>query len=127
MAFWVSRIVLKSGELATERELRLDENYFDGPAPVVGDRLTVLYQGRAFEAEVIWGNWPGLNEKRNPSDVARLRVAEVYRNSVGRSVLAEMDPDAPIRALNRWRAKDPEERQAGGIFQLMSSRKPTDG
>jgi hypothetical protein len=62
MPYWVKRILLKTGELVTEGELRPDENVFEGPAPVVGDRLRVACRGREFEAEVIWGNWPGRNE-----------------------------------------------------------------
>ncbi len=59
MPYWVKRIALKSGELVTERELRQDENLFDGPAPVVGDTMTVTCRGRTFPARVVWGNWPG--------------------------------------------------------------------
>ena len=58
MPYWIKRILLKSGEVVTERELREDENRFDGPIPVVGDRVTVTCRGRQFEAKVIWGNWP---------------------------------------------------------------------
>jgi hypothetical protein len=59
MTFWVKRIGLKSGEVVTERELNRDENLFDGPAPVVGEKLTVTCRGRKFEAEVVWGDWAG--------------------------------------------------------------------
>ena len=59
MTYWVKRIKLKSGEIVTERELRPDENIFEGPAPVVGDKITVSCRGRQFEARVIWGSWPG--------------------------------------------------------------------
>jgi hypothetical protein len=41
MTYWVKRIALKNGEIVTERELRQDENLFEGPVPVVGDKLTV--------------------------------------------------------------------------------------
>jgi hypothetical protein len=34
MTYWVKRILLKDGEIVTERELRQDENLFEGPAPV---------------------------------------------------------------------------------------------
>jgi hypothetical protein len=30
MSYWVKRILLRTGELVTERELRPDENLFDG-------------------------------------------------------------------------------------------------
>ena len=74
MAFWVKRIMLKSGELLTERELSPDENRFDGPPPVVGDVLTVTCQGRTFDARVVWGNWPG----REHGDTAvPIRVEEL--------------------------------------------------
>jgi hypothetical protein len=58
MTYWVKRIKLKNGEVITERELRHDENLFEGAAPVVGDKITVTWRGRKFEARVIWGNWP---------------------------------------------------------------------
>ena len=48
--------------MVTERELRSDENLFQGQAPVVGDKINVTCRGRSFEARVIWGNWPGRNE-----------------------------------------------------------------
>jgi hypothetical protein len=76
MPFWVKRIVLKSGEIVTERELRSNENFFEGPAPVVGEHLMVECRGRRFEAEVIWGNWPGRNDNEDPSVIVPLRVQE---------------------------------------------------
>jgi hypothetical protein len=76
MTFWVKRIGLKDGEVVTERELRRDENLFDGPAPVVGDKLVVICRGRQFEAEVVWGNWP--HSAPVPENVVvPLRVKEI--------------------------------------------------
>jgi hypothetical protein len=77
MAYWVKRVLLKTGEVVTERELRSDENLFQGQAPVAGDKLTVTCRGRSFEARVIWGNWPGRNETRAPDVVVLLRVEEI--------------------------------------------------
>jgi len=57
--YWIKRIVLKDGEVVTERELREDENRFEGPVPVVGDLIEVDCRGRKFMAEVISGNRPG--------------------------------------------------------------------
>ena len=74
MAFWVKRILLKSGELLTERELSPDENRFDGPPPVVGDVLTVTCRGRTFGAKVIWGNWP---EREHGDALVPIRVEEI--------------------------------------------------
>jgi hypothetical protein len=75
MSYWIKRILLKSGELVTERELSPGENSFDGPIPVVGDRLQVCCRGRRFEAEVVWGNWLG---REHASGVTvPLRVQEV--------------------------------------------------
>jgi hypothetical protein len=54
MTYWVKRIILRDGEIVTERELRHDENLFEGPAPVVGDKMTVTCRGRKFEARVVW-------------------------------------------------------------------------
>ena len=39
MSYWVKRILLKTGELVTERELRPDENLFGGRAPMAGDNI----------------------------------------------------------------------------------------
>ena len=75
MTYWVKRIALKSGEVVTERELRRDENLFEGAAPFVGDIVTVTCRGRTFEAKVVWGNWPGRGPY--PDDtVVPLRVEE---------------------------------------------------
>jgi hypothetical protein len=78
MTYWVKRIMLKSGELVTERELRRDENFFEeSPAPVVGDEMTVTCRGRTFQARVMWGNWPGLEAKHEKGTVIPLRVEEI--------------------------------------------------
>ena len=77
MTFWVKRIILRNGQLLTERELDPRANRFDGPAPVVGGIITVSAQGRSFPAEVIWGNWPGRNEKRHPLEIVPIRVKEL--------------------------------------------------
>jgi hypothetical protein len=67
--------MLKTGELVTERELKADENFFDGPVPVVGDKVTVTCRGREFEARVIWGNWPGRHYSEDT--IVPLRVEEI--------------------------------------------------
>jgi hypothetical protein len=77
MPYWVKRIALKGGEVVTERELRSDQNLFQGPAPVVGDKLTVNCRGRSFAVRVIWGNWPGRNEERDPEVIVPIRVEEI--------------------------------------------------
>ena len=84
MSYWVKRIVLKDGEVVTERELREDENRFDGPAPVVGDVIEVRCRGRTFMAEVVSGNWPG--RVHSETVVVPLRVAEIG-----------LDPATPLR------------------------------
>jgi len=75
MAYWIKRILLKTGEIVTERELRPDENLFDGPPLVVGDKLFVTCRDRKFEARVIWGNWPG--RVHLPNTTVLLRVEEI--------------------------------------------------
>jgi hypothetical protein len=75
MPYWVKRILLKSGELLTEKELSHDENYFQGPAPVVGDVICINCRGRSFDAKVVWGNWPGRNHAAET--VVPLRVEEI--------------------------------------------------
>ena len=76
MTYWVKRIVLKTGEIVTERELRPDENLFDGQAPVAGDRLKVTCRGRTFEARVIVGRFP---ERPEPDEriIYPIRVEEI--------------------------------------------------
>ena len=76
MTYWIKRILLKSGEIVTERELHQDENLFEGPTPVVGDKLLVSCRGREFEAKVVWGNWPG-RETYTADQIVPLRVEEV--------------------------------------------------
>ncbi|EIG59459.1 hypothetical protein Bra1253DRAFT_04198 [Bradyrhizobium sp. WSM1253] len=75
MPYWVKRILLKSGDLVTEKELGRDENYFQGPAPIVGDVINVRCHGRNFDAKVVWGNWPGRNHAAET--VVPLRVEEI--------------------------------------------------
>lgn len=77
MAYWVKRVLLKTGEVVTERELRSDENLFQGQAPIVGDNITVTCRGRSFEARVVWGNWQRQSEGRVPDMVIPLRVEEI--------------------------------------------------
>lgn len=77
MPYWVKRIILKTGELVTERELRSDENWFDGEPPVVGDEITVKCRGRSFRAKVVWGNWPKSDRAQDPNQIVPLRVEEV--------------------------------------------------
>jgi hypothetical protein len=73
--YWVKRILPKSGELVTEKELSRDENCFHGAVPVVGDVISVRCRGRAFHAKVVWGNWPGRNHAAET--VVPLRVEEI--------------------------------------------------
>jgi len=75
VAYWVKRILLKSGELVTEKELSRAENWFQGAVPVVGDVISVRCRGRAFDAKVVWGNWPGRNHAAKT--VVPLRVEEI--------------------------------------------------
>lgn len=75
MGYWVKRITLKNGEVVTERELREDENRFDGSAPGVGDLIEVRCRGRRFMAVVMWGNWP--DYVQSDDTAVPLRVAEV--------------------------------------------------
>jgi hypothetical protein len=84
MGYWVKRIALKNGEVVTERELREDENRFDGPPPVIGDLIEVQCRGRKFMAKVVWGNPSGRIVSNDV--VVPLRVSEVG-----------LDPATPLR------------------------------
>ena len=75
MPYWVKRIMLKTGELVTERELKPEENLSPGDAPVVGDEISVTCRGRTFQARVVWGNWPG--RVHGAETVVPLRVEEI--------------------------------------------------
>ncbi len=77
MEYWVKRIILKSGEVVTERELLPTENLFKGMVPVVGDTLTVRCRGREFAARVVWGNWPGRIIETPQRKPHPLRVEEI--------------------------------------------------
>ncbi len=77
MAYWVKRIILKTGELITEKELGPDENHSTGDAPFVGDEIMVSCRGRTFKAKVIWGNWKHTEGKRDPNAIIPLRVEEI--------------------------------------------------
>jgi hypothetical protein len=75
MPFWVKRIVLKNGEIVTERELRPDENFSPGKVPMVGDEILVTCRGRTFKARVIKGD---CGRKDIPPDqVVPIRVGEI--------------------------------------------------
>ncbi|WP_156135764.1 hypothetical protein [Novosphingobium subterraneum] len=84
MGYWVKRIALKDGEVVTERELREDENRFDGPPPVIGDLIEVQCRGRKFMAKVEWGSLPDRGVSND--FVVPLRVSEVG-----------LDPSIPLR------------------------------
>jgi hypothetical protein len=75
MTYWIKRIILKSGELVTEKELRPDENRFEGPHPMLGDLITVTCRGQTFEARVVAG--PGRQVKVHPETLVPLRVEEI--------------------------------------------------
>ena len=77
MTYLVKRIVLKDGQLLTERELDARDYTFDGPTPIVGDVIDVSLNGRPFSAEVIWGNWAGQSEQRHPLEIVPIRVREL--------------------------------------------------
>lgn len=77
MTFCVKRILLKNGDLITEREMSPNEHVFDGPTPVVGDIISMKFRGGRLNARVIWGNWSG-REGLNPPDlIVPLRVEEI--------------------------------------------------
>jgi hypothetical protein len=75
MAYWVKRIILKTGEVVTERELKPDENFSQGEAPMVGSEISVTCRGRTFKARVLWPK----SERRaqSPEAVVPLRVEEI--------------------------------------------------
>lgn len=75
MAYWVKRIILKTGEIVTERELGRDANRSTDVAPVVGDVITVSCRGRTFQARVVAGNYPG--RQHDPRTVVSLRAEEI--------------------------------------------------
>ena len=76
MTYWVKRIMLRDGKIVTERELRHDENLFEGPAPVVGDKMTVTCRGRKFVSEWFGVTGPDVRPMRMPM-IIPLRVEEI--------------------------------------------------
>lgn len=75
MTYWVKRIVSKSGEAVTERELRPAERLAELPAPVVGDEITVSSRVRSLRARVAWGNWH--DRTPDPKEAVPRRVEEL--------------------------------------------------
>ena len=74
MPYWVKRIMLKTGELVTEKELSRDENFSTGPAPFVGDELVFTVRGRTLRS---WGNWNDGKVRNPPIWVVELRAEEI--------------------------------------------------
>jgi hypothetical protein len=75
MAYWIKRIILKTGEVVTEAELSPEMNRSDGPAPLVGDIVTVTCRGRTFQARIVVGSYPG--REYPPELVLSLRAEEI--------------------------------------------------
>jgi hypothetical protein len=59
MAYWVKRILLRSGEFVKEGELTRAISSYEGRPPVVGDEIVVRCRGKEMKVRIIWGNWPG--------------------------------------------------------------------
>ena len=77
MPYYVKRIILKSGELVTERELGTEQAVAHTTAIVVGDVISIVCRGRTFPARVVWGDWPGRDKDRDQSAMVPLRIEEL--------------------------------------------------
>lgn len=76
MPYRIKRILLKSGEILTERALPDGGTVIQGPAPVVGDVVETAVRGHTMKVEIIWGHWA---ERRSldPDVVVPLRAKEL--------------------------------------------------
>jgi hypothetical protein len=76
MPYRIKRIILKSGELVTERTLPNGGILVDAEAPVVGDVVETVVHGQSTMAEIVWGNWAD-RRQRNPDVIVPLRAKEL--------------------------------------------------
>jgi hypothetical protein len=71
----IKRIMLKSGELVSEKELGTDENRFEGPHLLFGDIVAVACRGRTIRARVV--AWRGRQVVVPTGVIVPLRVEEI--------------------------------------------------
>jgi len=76
MPYRIKRILLKTGEIVTERTLPNGGILVDGEAPVVGDVVETIVRGQPMKVEIIWGHWAD-RRSRNPYVVVPLRAKEL--------------------------------------------------
>ncbi|WP_044547840.1 hypothetical protein [Mesorhizobium japonicum] len=76
MPYIVQRIILKSGEIITERALPNGGTLVNADSPVVGDVLEISLNGKIMMIEIIWGRWAE-HEDIDPEHVFRLRAKEL--------------------------------------------------
>lgn len=76
MPYRIKRILLKTGELLTERTLPDGGILADAEAPVVGDVVETTVFGRPMKVEIVWGHWAG-RRPHNPDAIVPLRATEL--------------------------------------------------
>jgi hypothetical protein len=76
MPYIVQRIILKSGELITEKALPNGGTLVNANSPVVGDVLEISVNGKTMMVEIIWGRWAEHTDI-DPKHVFRLRAREL--------------------------------------------------
>ncbi|MGX8008101.1 hypothetical protein ACVDG8_003385 [Mesorhizobium sp. ORM8.1] len=76
MPYRIKRILLKTGEIITERTLPKGGILIDADAPVVGDVVETIVRGQSMKVEIIWGNWAD-RRQQNPDVIVPLRAKEL--------------------------------------------------
>ncbi|MER8566442.1 hypothetical protein NKH85_14775 [Mesorhizobium sp. M0924] len=76
MPYRIKRILLKTGEILTERTLLGGGILVDEEAPVVGDIVETTVRGQPMKVEIIWGHWAD-RRSSNPDMIVPLRAKEV--------------------------------------------------
>ncbi len=76
MPYRIKRILLKTGEIVTERTLPGGGILVDGDAPVVGDVVETTVLGQPMKVEIIWGHWAE-RRQTNPDVIVPLRAKEL--------------------------------------------------
>lgn len=77
MPYWVKRIIIASGEVVAEGELRDDENASEDIPPLMGEKISVTCRGRTFEAIVVKGPTKEQRDRGVPEGTWPLRVSEL--------------------------------------------------
>lgn len=74
--YWVSRLMLKSGVLVTEKDMPQNQNILREVFLEVGNEITIEYQGKKMLTRIGWINIRNESDPFNPS-MNHIRVEEI--------------------------------------------------